>query len=240
MATLKEELDKLFELQEIDIKLDEINALLEEIPEKIKALEKEDISIKKEMEEFKKTSTHLKVERRQKETELKATEEQIKNLQSKLYDVKTNKEYQALQIEIENLKKKVSLLEDEILIHMEQDEQFKQREKQIQEKMEKHNRLKAEKQKEFEAKISQLKEEKKEAERKRNECIANIDMSLLELYKRVKNNKKDGIAICKITHDANGSICNGCYVYIPGYLVEKVKRKTEVVQCENCGRILSE
>ncbi|MGB9642563.1 MAG: zinc ribbon domain-containing protein [Candidatus Ratteibacteria bacterium] len=240
MATLKEDLDNLLELQDLDIKLNEIDALLEDLPQQIKAFEREGIAIQKELEELHKTSTNMKVSRREKEMELKAIEEQIKNLQSKLYDVKTNKEYQALQTEIETLKNKKSMLEDEILVYMEKDEQFKQHEKQLQEKMEKHRNLKTIKQKEIESKINQLEEERNQIKKTRDEYATCIDMVLLELYTRVKNNKKDGIAVCRITHDSNGSICNGCYVYIPGYLVEKIKRKTEIVQCENCGRILSE
>jgi predicted nucleic acid-binding Zn-ribbon protein len=97
-----------------------------------------------------------------------------------------------------------------------------------------------EKQKELENTLNQLKEDKIALEQQRQQYLSNIDNSILELYTRVKKNKKDGIAICKITQDSNGNVCNGCYVYIPGYLIEKVKRKSEIVQCENCGRILTE
>ncbi|MCX7705885.1 MAG: C4-type zinc ribbon domain-containing protein [bacterium] len=240
MASVQEELKKLLELQEIDSKLDEINKLLDDLPAQLKSLEKEDFSLQQEMEEFKKTSTHMKVERRQKETELKAIEEQIKNLQSKLFDVKTNKEYQALQNEIQNLKAKTSSLEDEILVHMEKDEQLKEKEKSLLQRIEEHKKIRMAKQKEIENKINQLKGEHALTQQQRNEYVTRIDRLLIDLYMRVKKSKKDGVAICRISEDSNGCICGGCYVYIPGYLREKVKKKTEIVQCENCGRILVE
>lgn len=240
MATIKEELEKLLNLQEIDNRLQEINTLLDELPAQLKAIEKEDISLQHEMEEFKKSSTHLKVERRQKESELKAIEEQMKSLQSRLFEVKTNKEYQALQNEIQNLKLKASALEDEILAHMEKDEQLKEKETLLHQRMEEHKKIKAQKQKEIEEKISQLKNQKMAIQTQRDECASGIDRILIELYMRVKKSKRDGIAICRISEDSNGCICGGCYVYIPGYLKEKVKSKAEIVQCENCGRILTE
>lgn len=240
MANLQEELEKLLELQEIDSNLQDINTLLEELPVKLKNIEKEDISLQHEMEAFKKTTTQLKVERRQKEIELKAIEEQTKNLQSKLFDVKTNKEYQALQNEIQNLKLKASSLEDEILVYMDQDEQFKEKEKNLLHKIEEHKKMMAQKQKEIEGRINQLKVEQTLVQQKRNEYATSIDSLLIDLYTRIKKSKKDGIAVCRISEDSTGCSCGGCYVYIPGYLKEKVKKKTEIVQCENCGRILAE
>ncbi|MCM8821904.1 MAG: C4-type zinc ribbon domain-containing protein [Candidatus Omnitrophica bacterium] len=240
MSTIKEELEKLLELQEIDNKLQDIKILLKELPEEIKAIEKGGITLQNEMEEFKKTFMHMKIERRQKETEHKAVEDQIKNLQSKLYEVKTNKEYQALQEEIKNLTQKLSSLEDEILGHMEKEELLKEKEKDILKKIEEHKNMKNEKQKVIEEKINQLEQERNDLQKKREECVSGIDKLILELYIRVKKSKKDGVAISRITQDSSGCICGGCYVYIPGYLIEKVKRKTEAVQCENCGRILSE
>ncbi|MCM8814917.1 MAG: C4-type zinc ribbon domain-containing protein [Candidatus Omnitrophica bacterium] len=240
MATLREELEKLLELQEIDNNLRDISVLLKELPEQIRKVENQDISLQKELEEFKKTFTHLKIERRQKETELKAIEDQIKNFQTKLYEVKTNKEYQALQVEIRNLKQKSSSLEDEILVHMEKEELLKEKEKDILKRIEEHKKIKIEKQKELEGKINQLEQKRNDLLKKREEHVSDIDKLILELYMRIKKSKKDGIAICRVTKDSSGCICSGCYVYIPGHLVEKVKRKTEAVQCENCGRILSE
>ncbi len=240
MSVLKEELEKLLELQTLDIKLLEINAQLKQIPDQIKMLEKEDALLKKELEEFDKTFTHLKVERRQKDSELKAIEQQIETLQSRLYEVKTNKEYQALQKEIENLKEKKSSHEDEIILLMEKEEQFREKEKQLQEKAEEYKKEKAKKQTELENAINQLKETRNLLEQQRQAYVSRIDGVILELYTRVRKAKKDGIAICKITKDSNGNICSGCYVYIPGHLTEKIKRKSEIVQCENCGRILTE
>ncbi|MCM8758618.1 MAG: C4-type zinc ribbon domain-containing protein [Candidatus Omnitrophica bacterium] len=240
MATVQEELEKLLELQEIDSKLQDINTLLQELPAQLRNLEREDVFLRQEMEEFKKATTHLKVERRQKETELKAIEEQIKSLQSKLFDVKTNKEYQALQSEIQNLKMKASSLEDEILVHMEQDEQLKEKEKSLLLRIEQHKKIMVQKQREIEDKIEKLKAEQLLIQQERDECASNINRLLIDLYTRVKKSKKDGIAVCRISEDSNGCVCGGCYVYIPGYLREKVKKKTEIVQCENCGRILAE
>ncbi len=180
MFTIKEELNKLLKLQELDDKIHENEALLKHLPEKLRSFEKEDSIIQKEMEDFKKTSTRIKLERKQKEIELKTAEDQIKSLQSRLYEVKTNKEYQALQMEIS------SPLEDEILVYMEKDEQLQKTEKELQKKIQTYNEEKSRKKEEIKRKITELQAIKTELENQRKQLVDGIDRLLIELYDRIK------------------------------------------------------
>lgn len=59
-----------------------------------------------------------------------------------------------------------------------------------------------------------------------------VEEELYEKYKNIKSNK--GYALAKVTKDE----CSGCHVIVPTYLLDKVKNKVEITQCENCGRIL--
>ncbi|MGC8977346.1 MAG: C4-type zinc ribbon domain-containing protein, partial [Candidatus Ratteibacteria bacterium] len=83
-------------------------------------------------------------------------------------------------------------------------------------------------------KIENLKKEIEEKKREREELVKRIEFKLYNLYEKIKKTKKDKIAIVK----AENGICGGCFMTLPTYIVEKVKRKKEIVQCENCSRIL--
>jgi predicted nucleic acid-binding Zn-ribbon protein len=235
---LSAELEKLEKIQALDLEIFQLKERLEKLPRELEAFKKNEDVHRKALEELKQTNIHLKVERRQKETDLKAIEEQIKNLQSKLNDVKTNKEYLALKDEIEILKKKSSAIEDEILVHMENDEIMKEREKTLAAQVEEEKVKIAEKEVEVEKLTAQLKEQIAEKEKIRTELAGGIKSEILALYEKVVARQSDGVGLAKLQTDGGTNICTGCYVRTPGYIAEKVRKKKDIIQCENCGRIL--
>jgi len=66
------------------------------------------------------------------------------------------------------------------------------------------------------------------------EYQAKVFSALCLIPTPVLETEKDGIAICKLEDGR----CSGCSIYVPTYIEEKVKKKKEIVQCENCSRIL--
>ena len=64
-------------------------------------------------------------QRRKKEKELEADKDKIKKFEAKLYEVKTNKEYQALLKEIEAAKAANDKTEEDILVLMDKVEDIK-------------------------------------------------------------------------------------------------------------------
>ncbi|MCL5409107.1 MAG: hypothetical protein M1135_03740, partial [Candidatus Omnitrophica bacterium] len=121
---MDEEIKKLVEIQNVDIKIMDITQQIVFLPEEFQNFKSVFEKKEKEKKEKEKIHTGIKVERRQQETELKAIEDQIASLQKKQNEVKTNKEYTAFLDEIENFKKKASAIEDSILNLMESDEKI--------------------------------------------------------------------------------------------------------------------
>ena len=112
---LADEIKKLIELQDIDFEIYKIRTDLEEMPGRIAAY---DEIIKDKEHIFKDSEEKLKkveLERKQKEMDLKTKEDQIKKQQGQLFQIKTNKEYAALEKEIGSAKADNSILEEEIL-----------------------------------------------------------------------------------------------------------------------------
>ncbi|MCL4378677.1 MAG: C4-type zinc ribbon domain-containing protein [Actinobacteria bacterium] len=235
---MDDDIKKILELQDVDNKIMEINQQVLFLPEELKNLKNSLEQKQKEVKEKEKIHTNIKVERRQQETELKAIEDQVKSLQKKQNEVKTNKEYTALHDEIENLKKKISLIEDTILNLMESDEKLTGQEKIFSLKTESDRKIVEEKEKEINQKIAELNKILEEKRKERELLLKNVNPEIFSVYDEIRKNKKNGIAIVHVLTENNGSICTGCNVYIASYLVEKIKKSKELVQCENCGRIL--
>ncbi|MCM8803648.1 MAG: C4-type zinc ribbon domain-containing protein [Candidatus Omnitrophica bacterium] len=231
---ITEEIEKLIILQKIDEEIFEKEGEINSFPEKEKRFNREIEDIEKKIKEAKDDLKKIQLDRKEKELEIRSYEEEKNNLDKKLGTVKTNKEYEALLIEIANIKKKISDIEEEVLILMEKEEEIIKKEKILEEELKKIKEHIFKKIEEEKKKIENLKKELEIKKKEREELVKEIDFKAYNLYEKIRKNKKDNIAIVKIE---NG-ICSGCFMSLPTYIVERVKKKKEIVQCENCSRIL--
>ncbi|MCM8756880.1 MAG: hypothetical protein NC911_11015 [Candidatus Omnitrophica bacterium] len=233
-----EELEKLVNLQHLDLEISDLEAQLEVIPGRIMGWQAE---LKKQEEQLAllhKEYSRLKITRREQEGELRAIEEEVNRLQKVLDQVKTNKEYTSVLNEIRIAKEKQSQVESLVLESMEKEDDFANREQEILFTLEKRKSEISKKQHAEETRRDQLKALLEEKKALRQEKQKEIDSGLLDMYERIRQSKKDGVAICLLEVNEDRASCSGCSVFVPVYIVEKVKRKTEMVNCENCSRIL--
>ena len=235
---MKNELKKLIELQEIDKIIREMEEEITSFPEKVKKWESDLQKKSAEAEKIKEEHTKNKLLKREKEGELKVVEDEVKKLQKVLNEVKTNKAYNSLLSEIKSFQSKTSEFEENVLVLMEKEDDLTKKDKNLSVLAEEEKR-KVEKQKKEEGeKIEGLKKELEQKEEEKKKKISEIDKNIYSLYEKIRKNKKDGIAICELVGEQEEKSCSGCFVFVPTYISERVKKKNETVQCENCGRIL--
>jgi predicted nucleic acid-binding Zn-ribbon protein len=160
-------------------------------------------------------------------------EENIKSLQSKLYTLKTNKEYSAMLTEINGVKMDKSLLEEDILKIFEEQDMLKKEldQKQIELK-EEEKKFEQDKQriltrlKEVEALIQVL-------EAKRSMSEKEVDTKILFQYNKILKGK-DGLALVQVRDDS----CQGCFMNVPPQVINEIKMNDRLIFCEMCARIL--
>jgi len=231
---VKDEIAKLVALQEMDSLIYEWEEEINNFPSRKNELEKPLSEAVGKNDSAKKEHKQLQLQKKENELELEGLDEEIKKLQGKLHEVKTNKEYKSILAELETLKKKKSKTEEVILSVMEKDEMI---ESQLSDLSSNKSLMAKEveaKLKEETEKIEDIKSRLKEMHEKRKEAASSVKKDIYEKYERILKGKKNGVAICRLE---NGS-CNGCRVFVPTYIEEKVKEKKEIVHCENCSRIL--
>jgi predicted nucleic acid-binding Zn-ribbon protein len=229
----EEQIKLLIELQKLDSQIYKMRKELEAQPVLINNLEEQfkqkDAHLRKKEEEMK----SLLMKRKEKEIELETKETGMKKLQAQLYQLKTNKEYQAMEGEIASHKADVSVLEEGVIKILDEidvcqkeivaEKEILKKERQIVD-VEK-NRIEAKK-KEIETFLETI-------DSQRSQLAQRIEKTFLAKYERILHSK-DGIAMVNVHHDA----CGSCNINLPPQVINEIKMKQELIFCGNCARIL--
>jgi len=229
---LNEQLRLLRELQDVDLQLKAIEADKERYPLEMKNLD-EKLASEKEMSKKKKERIELlERERRQKEGDLELEQERIKRAQSKLYDVKTNKEYQALLTEIETLKEVNSQREIEILEIMDEIDELKKEYREVEKALLEMEERIGEEKKQLEESIGKAGGALTSKKRKRTMITKKLSPELMGLYQTLKEKRRTAVV------PARFGACQGCNVRIPPQMFNEVQRNEAIIVCPSCNRIL--
>jgi predicted nucleic acid-binding Zn-ribbon protein len=230
---LRDQLELLWELQKIDLLLKTLKEERDRYPKETKKLDENQVIEKERIQKEREKIESLEKERRRKEGNLNLEQEKIKRAEGRMFEVKTNKEYQALLSEIEAIKEANSREEEEILQVMDEIDELKKdlsrREKEMAITMEK---IEAEKRKIQEGMAQGDAVWKKQLER-REVLSKQIESKLFKLYNTLKE-KRQGIGVVS----AKQETCQGCFVNVPPQMFIEVQKNNSLIRCPNCNRIL--
>lgn len=230
---LKSQINNLVRLQTID---SEIYALRDEKaskPEEIKALEAAFEEKKQHLAALEKQLLDLQKQRKDKELELAAKEESVKKLQTQLYTLKTNKEYQTMLHEIQGVKADASVIEDKILGIFDEADKVKNETEQEKQKLKEEEKIFNEEKKNIEGRIKEIDDRLTQLEAQRKEVTPDIDNKILIQYERILHNR-EGLAIVTVRDDS----CGGCNMLVPPQVINLIQMYEKIVTCEVCNRIL--
>ena len=153
----------------------------------------------------------------------------------RLYDgsVANARELDSITHEVDNLKKRRSDREDELLALMEVREELEaqehaaaQRSGSLRARVEEVGRLAADE-------IERLETELKECEEARAALAETVDAEYLDLYEELRPQKKGVAAVALID-----GVCQGCHEQLSSVYVDRLKRVEGPKRCEHCRRIL--
>lgn len=230
---MKEQLDLLWELQRIDLELRSIKDSQEGYPKEIKRLDEKEKIEKEKIQKDKEKIELLEKERRRKEGQLSLEQEKIKKTEGRMFEVKTNKEYQALLTEIETLKGANSREEEEILELLDEVDELKKslskREKEIGTTL---TKIEGEK-KILQEKMARDQEILKRQMERREAVTKQLQSTLYKLYNTLKEKRK-GVGVVSVKQET----CQGCFVNVPPQMFIEVQKNNTLIRCPNCNRIL--
>jgi uncharacterized protein len=229
----KEQIDTLIQIQELEKQACFVSAKLKDVPKKIESLDLNLETSKESVHAMESELKDLKKKYRAMEEEIRFSQSQEGKKQEKLRSVKTNKEYQSSLKEIEDLKKKMSLMEDDMLLVLEQIDHL---EGLVSEKMKETDNLNQKVEKDKKAIQKDAEEsQKKLANIKDNiqEAVKMVDPTLLARYNWVQQ-KVGRLAIVSVVN----SVCQGCHLNIPPQMYNELHRGNIIKFCPHCQRMI--
>lgn len=227
-----EQLSFLVRLQSIEIESRGIQARLVGISGKIEALDAELREFEQAISGSESGMAEGKKKYRGFESDLEMNLGRIQKSNEKLRAVKTNKEYQSMLKEIDEIKQLNSRIEDEMIAHLEETDSA---ERFLSQKKAEYGRVKGQIQEDKEN-IRRMSEENRtrleliEAEWK--ETAERVDPGLLKTYHTVRG--KTGTAIAAVQN----LVCQGCHLNIPPQMYNELQRLDNLKFCPHCQRII--
>ena len=194
-------------------------ALLEDL--KARYIEKD-----KQSEELKTKIALLKAD-------LFATESRKESSEKAMDNIKTQREYETLEKEIDEANKKASEIRKEL---QRQEIEFNDLDAKIaqnHEEIEQTESWIATKAEEMDAEIAKKKEELERLENEKKELCPDMPESEIFKFERIIKNKK-GQGIVGIKEGA----CEGCHIVLPPQFINEVRAGNEIKYCPYCSRIL--
>lgn len=230
---MKEGLEKLHALQQLDDRIKEVEISLKQIPETIQELELERDGKASIIEDTRNKLNENIKEREKLEKEVLLVKEKIKKYKEQMNKATTNKEYQGFMAEIKFEEENISTLEEKVIEKMlESDEIMNE----IRESEEEFGKISLE----YNKKITDLKGtlgssklKLAEATNEKQSLRGNIPGNLLRIYDNLARNK-NGKAVSVVESE----FCGVCNVKIRPQRFNELLTFKEILTCDSCGRIL--
>ncbi|TBV81815.1 MAG: hypothetical protein EYX74_03435 [Desulfobulbaceae bacterium] len=230
---MKDEIVRLKTLQAIDL---EICALDQQLATVNSGLEKRREAISLNQEE----ATRLRekqqaLERRRGELEIGFAEDRVKisDRQTKMMNIKTDREYQSLLKESENAKQANKDREEELLRIAEELEAITQKTKETDHLRSGEEKLLTEDRAVAAKKTAALNTGKGKMLKKRAGKAKEVAVTILKKYEILRE-RRHGLALVGVE---NG-VCRGCFVNIPPQLFNDLIKEEKMLICPNCNRIM--
>lgn len=223
----------LYGLQRVDSSLDELHELKGDLPHLVEVLEKklrEREQQRKTLEETVKSSI---VRRDQIDLEIVTTKEKIEKYKEQQFQIKTNKQYDALTREIDLSQERITALEKEMESVEGKTTVAKSDLEGLLPELEELKKELKERQTELDQVNKEHEDEELKLKHQRDKLTVRIEKSDLKQYERIRK-ALGGKAVVPVRRNA----CGGCFKRVPPQVSVELRKNSSVMTCEHCGRML--
>jgi hypothetical protein len=231
---MSSDLQQLIDLQNLETAIEEARRRIAAHPQHIAEADARLAHAKEALETARQRLKGSQEARREQEKEAATYQSRLSKFKDQLSAVKTNREYQAMQHEIETAQKELGIVEERVLERMMEADALTADVKKAEQAL-------AAQQKDVEAEKKTLVEELstveaalKDATEKRQTLVTSLQPRLVALFEQVARARK-GLAIAVATRDG---LCSACHVRLRPQAFQEVRRNDQIIQCPSCNRIL--
>jgi hypothetical protein len=223
----------LYQLQTIDDQLDELEELRGDLPNSVRELEERINTCKEDIKSKEKEQKESLKKRDSNEDEIERLKENQKKFKSQLYQVRNNKEYDALTKEIDHTEEQMKKLETENDGLADTSKTLTQEVEEIKLKLEELKKELTDKEADLKEIIKANAKEETKLTGERKKLENEVKKPDLSAYMRIRKAKR-GKAVSTIKRSA----CSGCHNIVPSQRQLEIRRNNRLFFCEYCGRIL--
>ena len=232
--SVEEKLKSLYKLQTILSEMDKIKTLRGELPLEVRDLEDEISGLNTRIEKIKAEIEELKQNVATRKIDIETAKVSIEKYKAQQDNVRNNREYDVLTKEIEFQSLEVELNEKRI---KEANASIKAKEDEIvksQNALEETKKDLEDKKNELEEIVAETKQEEEKLRENAKAIESGIEPRLLQAFKRIRSNSRNGLGITYVQRGA----CGGCFNKIPAQRQLDIKMRKKIIVCEYCGRIM--
>jgi predicted nucleic acid-binding Zn-ribbon protein len=227
------DLERLIRLQQLDLDAEKRRRTVAELPAALQALDERLSTRQQAVDAAKARLAENQAAKRVLDKDLAVVQGRLTKFKDQLMEVKTNKEYLAMQHEISMAQDGVRTFEDKILEGLmaadEIDGEIKAAEKALaEEKVKVHEERTARQQQ-----AATMDKEIAELTGARAKIVAEMTREAIALFESVSRARK-GHAVA----EARDGHCTACHVRLRPQIFQDVRRGDKLMQCDSCSRIL--
>ena len=230
---MNETLEQLIKLQGIDHRLLEIMDIMGDLPSKVEVQEEEVTSLELDNKGKRKRISEIEKEMRHYEREIDGMNTKMTKYKDQLYLVKSNKEYDSLNHEIDHMKTAISKAETQFLNLTEEKESLDETIKLNTTKITSITESLDSNKVELKLAMAKTNSEQEELEQSRRNLFKDIESVKLLAYERIRERRK-GAGMVSIIEKA----CGGCFTQLPPQTVIEIKKNVEIITCPSCSIML--
>jgi predicted nucleic acid-binding Zn-ribbon protein len=228
------DLEQLIALQNLETAIEEARRRIAAHPQRIADADARLAHANEALETVRQRLKASQEARREQEKEAATYQSRLSKFKDQLSAVKTNREYQAMQHEIETAQKELGIVEERVLERMMEADALTV-------DVRKAEQALAAQQKDVEAEKKTLAEELATVEAaltdatdRRQALVKSLPPRLVALFEQLARARK-GLAIAVATRDG---LCSACHVRLRPQVFQEVRRNDQIIQCASCNRIL--
>ncbi|HUF93286.1 MAG TPA: C4-type zinc ribbon domain-containing protein [Candidatus Limnocylindria bacterium] len=228
------QLQTLIELQGLDGRIAALETEAARLPTQIEAIQAALAEAKKTAETIRAKVDATKKDLRAREKDLEVTAGKRTKAEARLYEVKTNKEYSAALLEIEEIKQEKGKTEEEILGLMEMQEKLGVEVREAETRFKSREEQARQDEAVVRKKLAVVQQDLDVLRVERESHARELPKGLLADYDRILK-ARGGVAVANVS---TAAVCGGCRVTIRPQAIQELRVATELMRCESCGRFL--
>jgi predicted nucleic acid-binding Zn-ribbon protein len=227
------DLQHLIHLQELDLAIDRLRKRIDEIPSAQQALDARVASHSAALDAVRQRVAANQAARREIDKQLAELNTRLSKFKNQLMEVKTNKEYQAMQKEMGHAQEEISTHETRMLERMEEGDGLTAELKAAEAALKNEQAVVASERVKLDAERTTDQQELERLGGERGAVAAQVSPEAMKIFERVAHGRK-GIAVA----EAKDGLCVVCHVRLRPQVFNEVRRNDQLIQCESCTRIL--